>query len=141
MEPHAVEPQLSNGLLQRFAGETAGVTEAMAVSSDGLLIAASRAAADSDTDRMSAIVSGMTSLANAAAETYQYGAPTKVIVDMPGGFLVIAAIGVGAVLAIAASGAADLGTIAYEMTVFANRARTVLTPQLIVELKNSVHAV
>jgi hypothetical protein len=32
----------------------------------------------------------------------------------------------------------SLGTIAYEMAMFANRAGTVLTPQLIEELKNTV---
>ena len=33
---------------------------------------------------------------------------------------------------------ASLGTIAYEMAMFANRASAVLNPQLIEELKNTV---
>ena len=33
---------------------------------------------------------------------------------------------------------AKLGNIAYEMTLFANRAGAALTPQLVLELKNSV---
>jgi uncharacterized protein len=39
---------------------------------------------------------------------------------------------------VVASKTAHLGNIAYEMTLFANRAGTVLTPYLINELKNSV---
>lgn len=35
---------------------------------------------------------------------------------------------------------AKLGNIAYEMTVFANRAGSALSPQLVLELKNTVGA-
>jgi hypothetical protein len=35
---------------------------------------------------------------------------------------------------------ANLSTLAYEMTLFANRAGAALTPRLIVELKNAVES-
>lgn len=53
-------------LLNRFATETAGVVDAIAVSSDGLLIAVSELREHADSERLAAIVSGITSLAHAA---------------------------------------------------------------------------
>jgi predicted regulator of Ras-like GTPase activity (Roadblock/LC7/MglB family) len=126
-----------NWLLSQFAAETGGVTQALAVSADGLPIAVSPSATQADIDRLAAIVSGMTGLAYAASDTVGFGPPAKVIVDMPGGYLVIAAIGVGAVFGIIAEQTADVGTVAFEMTVFADQARAVLTPQLISELRTS----
>lgn len=41
-------------------------------------------------------------------------------------------------LGVVASKEAKLGNIAYEMTLFANRAGAALTPQLVMELKNNV---
>ena len=125
-------------LLNRFATETAGVVDAIAVSSDGLLIAVSRPQDPGSSERLAAVVSGMTSLASGAAGNYGLGALNKVIIDMEGGYLLIARIGSGAVLGAVTTADAKLANVAYEMTLFANRVGTVLSPQLIVELKNTV---
>lgn len=125
-------------LLNRFATETAGVVDAIAVSSDGLLIAVSQLRDHSDSERLAAIVSGMTSLAAGAAGNYGLGALNKVIIDMEDGHILVSAIGSGAVLGVVTSKEAKLGNIAYEMTVFANRAGSALSPQLVLELKNTV---
>jgi predicted regulator of Ras-like GTPase activity (Roadblock/LC7/MglB family) len=125
-------------LLSRFASETAGVVDAIAVSSDGLLIAVSQLRDSSDSERLAAIVSGMTSLAAAVAGNYGLGGLNKVIVDLEEGHVLISAIGSSAVLGVVTSKEAKLGNIAYEMTVFANRAGAALSPQLVLELKNNV---
>jgi predicted regulator of Ras-like GTPase activity (Roadblock/LC7/MglB family) len=125
-------------LLSRFATETAGVVDAIAVSSDGLLIAVSQLRDSSDSERLAAIVSGMTSLAAGVAGNYGLGGLNKVIIDLEEGHVLISAIGSGAVLGVVTSKEAKLGNIAYEMTLFANRAGAVLSPQLVLELKNSV---
>ena len=127
-----------NWLLNRFATETAGVVDAIAVSSDGLLIAVSRLRDHADSERLAAIVSGITSLAAGASGNYGLGALNKVIVDLEDGHILVSAIGSGAVLGVVTSKEAKLGNIAYEMTVFANRAGAALSPQLVLELKNSV---
>ncbi|WP_407916404.1 roadblock/LC7 domain-containing protein [Kitasatospora sp. NE20-6] len=129
-----------NWLLGRFAQQTAGVRDAIAVSSDGLMIAICRPGERAEADRLSAIVAGMTSLAHGAAGGYGLGSLNKVIVDMADGYLLISAIGSGSVLGVIASKEANLGNVAYEMTLFANRAGAVLTPQLIHELKTHVQA-
>jgi hypothetical protein len=89
-------------------------------------------------DRLAAITSGITSLAGGAARAYQLGGLNKVIVDMAHGYLLVSAISSGSVLGVIAAKTANLGNIAYEMTLFATRAGAALTPQLINELKNSL---
>lgn len=127
-------------LLNRFATETAGVIDAIAVSSDGLLIAVSRLRDQADSERLAAIVSGIISLAAGASGSYSLGGLNKVIIDLEGGHLLVSAIGSGAVLGVVASKEAKLGNIAYEMTLFANRAGAALSPQLLLELKKGVGA-
>jgi len=134
----SAEAQNFNWLLGRFASETAGVIEAIAVSSDGLLMGMSAGQDRAGADRLGAIVSGITSLAGGAARCYQLGTLNKVIVDMAHGYLLVSAISPGSVLGVIASKSANLGNVAYEMTLFANRAGAALTPQLINELKNSL---
>jgi predicted regulator of Ras-like GTPase activity (Roadblock/LC7/MglB family) len=124
-------------LLDRFATQTAGVVNAIAVSSDGLLIAVSQLREQADSERLAAIVSGITSLAAGASGNYGLGGLNKVVIDLDGGHVLVSAIGCGAVLGVVTSKEAKLGNIAYEMTLFANRAGAALTPQLVLELKKA----
>lgn len=125
-------------LLNRFADETAGVVDAIAVSSDGLLIAVSQKREHADSERLAAIVSGITSLAAGASGNYGLGGLNKVIIDLEGGHVLVSAIGSGAVLGVVTGKEAKLGNVAYEMTLFANRAGAALSPQIVLELKNNV---
>ena len=127
-------------MVSRFAADTAGVADAIAVSSDGLLIAVSRPEDRASSERLAAIVSGLTSLAAGAAGHYGLGPLRKVIIDMEDGHLLVSAIGNGSVLGVITSRDAKLGNVAYEMTLFGNRVGAVLNPQLIMELKNNVTA-
>ncbi len=134
------EAKTFNWLLESFTTNTAGVSEAVAVSSDGLLIAMSSIKDRANAERLAAVVSGMTSLAGGAASWYALGSLNRVIIDMSDGYLLITAISAGSVLGVIADRTANLGTVAYEMTLFATRAGAALTPTLIAELKNSVQA-
>lgn len=133
----SAEARNFNWLLDRFAADTAGVSEAIAVSSDGLLIATAAGSIRADADRFAAITSAITSLAAGASRFHNLGATNKIIIDFEHGYLLVASISAGSALGVLASKSADLGTVAYEMAVFTNRAGRVLTPQLIDELKNS----
>jgi len=132
------EAKTFNWLLDSFTSGTAGVLEAIAVSSDGLLIAMSAIKDRANAERLAAVVSGLTSLAGGAANWYELGAINRVIIDMAEGYLLVTAISSGSVLGVIADRSANLSTLAYEMTLFANRAATALTPKLIIELQNSV---
>ncbi|MFF3891146.1 roadblock/LC7 domain-containing protein [Streptomyces sp. NPDC001914] len=127
-----------NWLLNRFATETAGVVDVIGVSSDGLLIAVSQLRGQADSERLAAIVSGITSLAMGASGNYGLGSLNKVIIDLEEGHVLVSSLGAGAVLGVVTSKEAKLGNIAYEMTLFANRAGAVLSPQLVMELKRTV---
>ncbi|MET7426476.1 roadblock/LC7 domain-containing protein [Dactylosporangium sp. NPDC049525] len=136
--PMSTEVQTFNWLLDSFTSGTAGVVEAIAVSSDGLLMATSASKERANAERLAAVVSGMTSLASGASAWYTLGGLNRVIVDMVDGYLLITSISAGSVLGVIATRSANLSTVAYEMTLFASRAGAALTPQLIAELKNAV---
>ncbi len=136
----STEAQQFNWLVARFATETAGVREAIAVSSDGLLIAMSSSLTRADADRLAAITSAITSLANGASRVYDLGTTNKVIIDLDRGYLLVCSISTGSALGVLASRDANLGNLAYDMAIFANRAAGVLTPQLIDELKTTLRA-
>ncbi len=134
----STEAQRLTWLLRRLATETAGVIEAIAVSSDGLLIAASATLERADADRLAAITSAINSLAAGASRVYDLGPSNKVIIDLERGYLLVSTMSIGSSLGVLATKEANLGVLAYEMAMFANRAGDVLTPQLIEELKISV---
>lgn len=127
-----------NWLVNRFANNTAGVIAAIAVSADGLLMALSSDLPQQDADRLAAISSAVLGLANGVSDSYPMGAPDKIIIEMQQGYLLVCTISIGCSLGVLATKQAGLGAIAYEMAVFANRASSVLNPQLIEELKNTV---
>jgi predicted regulator of Ras-like GTPase activity (Roadblock/LC7/MglB family) len=134
----STEAQNFNWLVSRFAQGTAGAIAAIAVSADGLLIAMSQDLARHNADRLAAIASAMLGLANGVSDAHPLGEPDKIIIELERGYLLVCTISVGCALGVLASKQASLGTIAYEMAMFANRASSVLNPALIEELKNSV---
>ncbi|HWS36704.1 MAG TPA: roadblock/LC7 domain-containing protein [Actinoplanes sp.] len=136
----SAEAKTFNWLLTSFATRTSGVEEVVVVSSDGLLMARSSKRDRSDSDRLAAVVSGMTSLSAGASEWYRLGALNRVVVDITDGYLVIVSISRGSMLGVIASRSANLSTVAYEMTLFATRAGVSLTPGLIAELKSAVRS-
>ena len=127
-----------NWLVNRFAQSTAGVIAAIAVSADGLLMALSADLQQQDADRLAAISSAVLGLANGVSDSYPLGAPDKIIIELQEGYFVVCTISIGCSLGVLATKQAGLGAVAYEMAVFANRASSVLNPQLIEELKNTV---
>ena len=125
-------------LLGNFVKSVPGVQHTLVVSADGLLMAMSAIKDRPNAERLAAVVSGLTSLAGGAASWYALGSLNRVIIDMADGYLLVTAISAGSVLGVIADRSANLGTLAYEMTLFATRAGGALTPRLIAELKNAV---
>jgi predicted regulator of Ras-like GTPase activity (Roadblock/LC7/MglB family) len=138
MQQLSPEARQFNWLLSEFAKDAPGVVDAIAVSSDGLLIAMSNTLERADADRLAAITSAIVSLAGGAARVYDLGAPIKIVIDLERGFILVCAISVGSALGVLATKSTNLGALAYEMAMFANRAGSVLTPSLIDELKTTV---
>jgi predicted regulator of Ras-like GTPase activity (Roadblock/LC7/MglB family) len=134
------EAQTFNWLLESFTTSTAGVVEAVAVSADGLLMAMSGNRDRANAERLAAVVSGVISLSGGAAHWYSLGPLNRVIMDMANGYVLMTAISSGSVLGVVADRTANVGAVAYEMTLFAGRAGGVLSPRLIIELKNAVQS-
>lgn len=127
-ESTATEPSLS-WLVSAFTQEVPGVTHAVLVSADGLLVAASEGLPRDRADQMSALTSGLSSLAVGAAHLFTAGRVVQSVIEMEGGFMLLMSVGDGSHLAVLASPKCDIGLVGYEMTLLVDRVgRMVETP-------------
>ena len=115
-------------LLDDFVRSTAGARHALVVSADGLRLATSRGIDEALGDQLAAVTSGLLSLAQGVATSFQAGLVRQTIVEMAGGYLFVTSIGEGSMLAVLAERSSDMGMIGYEMTLLASRVGHMLTP-------------
>jgi predicted regulator of Ras-like GTPase activity (Roadblock/LC7/MglB family) len=101
--------------------------QAVVLSADGLLMAASRGLEREDAEHLSAVASGFQSLARGAGRRFGGGAVRQTIIEMESAFLFVTAAGQGACLAVLAAEEADVGLIAYEMAMLVTRVGQYLT--------------
>lgn len=134
------EARTFNWLLNGFVERTTGVTDAVTVSSDGLLMAMSSSLARASAEQLAAIISGMVSLGNGAASCFGFDGLEQVIVTMRRGFLFVSSISDGSCLGVVATKGCDIGLVGYQTTLLVERAGTVLTPALVAELKQEMLA-
>jgi predicted regulator of Ras-like GTPase activity (Roadblock/LC7/MglB family) len=127
-----------NWLLNSFVERTTGVTDAVAVSSDGLLMAMSSNLDRPGAEQLSAIISGFVSLGQSTSRCFSFAGLNQVIVSMNGGYLFVSSVSDGSCLGVVAGRNCDIGLIGYQMTLLVERAGTVLTPALVTELKETV---
>ena len=132
---HSSDTQTFNWLLANFVRNTDGVRDAVAVSSDGLLIAVSEGLGRTDADHLSAVVSGLASLARSASRRYDFDGMKLLMIEMRRGFLLVSAVSDGSCVGVLADSTAELGLVGYEMAVLADRAGDLLTPALIADLR------
>jgi predicted regulator of Ras-like GTPase activity (Roadblock/LC7/MglB family) len=130
-----------NWLMANFVRSTPGVDQAVAVSSDGLLIALSAHIDRASADKLAAIITGMRALAHGAANELGKGQVLQVLVEMANAYLFVVAISGGSTMGVVAARSCDLGLVGYEITLLVDRVGPQLTPALISELKNSLVAV
>ena len=125
-----------NWLVARFVEQVAAVRQAVVVSSDGLPLAVSANVERETTERLAAVASGMIGLAYGSAGRFGAGAVSNVIIEMENGWMFVTGIRDGSLMCVVTTKEADVGTIAYEIAMFAERAGDVLTPELRDELKS-----
>ncbi len=116
-------------LLTSFVRRVPDVVHALAVSVDGLTIAASDQLPTDDSDQLSAITSGLASLTLGAANCLTTGPVRQTVVDMEGGVLLILAIGDRAHLTVLGAPGCDLGQVGYEAALLAHRVSSALEPE------------
>lgn len=125
-------------LLESFVEQTAGVTDALAVSSDGLLMAMSSSLDRPSAEQVAAIVSGLVSLGKGAAGCFGFEGLDQMVVAMRRGILLVASISDGSCIGVVARKGCDIGLVGYQTTLLVERAGTVLTPDLVAELKQEM---
>lgn len=116
-------------LLDPLCAEVRGVTHAVVVSTDGLLIARSSDLTKDHADSLSAITSGLASLTFSAANLMSAGPVEQNVTEMRDGFLVVMAIDNRSLLIVLAAKDADMGQVAYEMATLINRVGAAVTPE------------
>jgi predicted regulator of Ras-like GTPase activity (Roadblock/LC7/MglB family) len=119
-----------NWLITAFADSVPSVAHALVVSSDGLPLAFSDGLPPDRADQLAAVTSGLTSLMQGAARIFNGGPVAQTVVEMERGLLMVMSVRDGSALAVLAANDCDLGLLAYEMALLAERAGTVLTPEM-----------
>ena len=121
-------------LVSRFAREVSGLSHAVLVSADGLLMAASEHMPGERADQLAAVTSGLASLSQGAAQLFDGGHVLQSVVEMENGYLLLMRVGDGSSLATLAAHNCDIGQIGYEMAILVERVGSVVqasrrTPQ------------
>jgi predicted regulator of Ras-like GTPase activity (Roadblock/LC7/MglB family) len=129
-----------NWLLNAFVREAGGVSDAITVSTDGLLMAHSDTLDAEGAHQAAAIVSALVSLGHSAQRCLGFEQLEQVIVAMDGGFLYLTAMGEAGCLGAITESSFDMDNIGYQMGTFVKRATRLLSPELIHDLKSSVGA-
>lgn len=125
-------------MLRSFVEQTAGVDGAVAVSSDGLLMAMSSTLSREDAEPVAAIISGLVSLGRGAAGHLGFEGLERMVVGMRRGVLLVASVSDGSAMGVIARAGCDIGAVGYQMTLLVERAGSLLTPALVAELRQEV---
>jgi uncharacterized protein len=118
-----------NWLISAFADRVPSVAHALVVSSDGLPLAFSHGLPPERVDQLAAVASGFTSLVEGAARIFRGGAVNQTVVEMRQGLLIVMSVTGGSTLAVLATSDCDMGLVAYEMALLADRTWRALTPE------------
>jgi uncharacterized protein len=114
-------------LLDDLVDRVAEVKQAVVLSADGLLIAASRGLSREDAEHLAAVASGFQSLARGAGRQFRGGSVRQTIIEMDTMFLFVTAARQRANLAVIGSEDSDVGLVAYEMAMLVTRVGQYLT--------------
>ncbi len=134
----SAEARNLNWLVSNFVDGVPGVSDAVVVSSDGLLVAMSDGVDRVDADRLSAVAAGLQSIARGAASPLKGGPLHEVIVEYDNAILFVMSISQTSALAVTAARPCDVGLVGYEMAVLVERCAAALTPALVAELQTSL---
>jgi predicted regulator of Ras-like GTPase activity (Roadblock/LC7/MglB family) len=108
-------------LLDDLTGRVEFIRHALVLSNDGLVTGASSGLAREDAEHLAAVSSGLHSLARGSGRHFQAGQARQTMVEFDDALLFVTAAGEGSRLCVLSSAEADVGQIAYEMTLLVNR--------------------
>jgi predicted regulator of Ras-like GTPase activity (Roadblock/LC7/MglB family) len=108
-------------LLDNLVNQVENVGQALILSRDGLVVAASRGMTPEDSEHLSALAAGLQSLARGAGRHFGAGQVRQTIIEMDSAFLFLMAAGRGTCLAVLTAANPNVGLIAYEMAMLVRR--------------------
>ncbi|ROO87927.1 putative regulator of Ras-like GTPase activity (Roadblock/LC7/MglB family) [Actinocorallia herbida] len=110
-----------NWLLNDLTQRVDEIRSALVLSSDGLPLARSADLSAESAERLSATASAFQSLARGVGQDYGGGAVLQTVIEMESAFFFVTAAGRGACFAVLADADADVGLVAFEMTLMVKR--------------------
>ncbi|MEU8825578.1 roadblock/LC7 domain-containing protein [Streptomyces sp. NPDC048636] len=115
---------LSKGLdwlLDDLTERIAQIQHALVLSNDGLVTGVSATLERQDAEHLAAVASGLHSLAKGSGTHFRTGRVRQTMVEFDEGVLFVTAAGDGSCLCVLTGPEADVGQVAYEMTLLVNR--------------------
>ncbi|QES39933.1 MULTISPECIES: roadblock/LC7 domain-containing protein [Streptomyces] len=97
------------------------VRHALVLSNDGLVTAASSDLKREDAEHLAAVSSGLHSLAKGSGRHFHAGNVRQTMIEFDDAVLFVTAAGDGSCLCVLSTAEADIGQVAYEMTLLVNR--------------------
>ncbi|MFK4066996.1 roadblock/LC7 domain-containing protein [Streptomyces sp. NPDC029674] len=97
------------------------VRHALVLSNDGLVTGASTDLKREDAEHLAAVSSGLHSLAKGSGHHFHAGNVRQTMIEFDDAVLFVTAAGDGSCLCVLSSAEADIGQVAYEMTLLVNR--------------------
>lgn len=122
------DPSELGWLLDNFTARTPDVSHALAISTDGLVLAHTRGLPRDRADQLAAIGGGLVALLAGAARFFEAGPVVSNVTQLDGGFMFCMAFSDGGSLLVLAAPSADVGKVSYEMSELANRIGDALEP-------------
>jgi predicted regulator of Ras-like GTPase activity (Roadblock/LC7/MglB family) len=116
----ALEKEL-DWLLDDLTKRVAHIRHALVLSSDGLVTAVSSGLVREDAEHLAAVASGLHSLARGAGHHFRVGGARQTMVEFDDALLFVTAAGEGSCLCVLSTAEADVGHVAYEMTLMVQR--------------------
>jgi uncharacterized protein len=107
--------------VSNFVRDVPGVSHAILVSADGLLMASSSHLPPDRADQLAAVTSGLASLSTGAARLFEAGDVRQSIVEMDGGYLLLMGVVNGSYLAALASISCDVAQVGYQMALLVDK--------------------
>ncbi|MEU3216757.1 roadblock/LC7 domain-containing protein [Streptomyces sp. NPDC006971] len=108
-------------LLDDLTNRIGHIRHALVLSNDGLVTGASTGLTREDAEHLAAVSSGLHSLARGSGRHFRAGRARQTMVEFDEALLFVTAAGEGSCLCVLSAADADVGQVAYEMTLLVNR--------------------
>ncbi|MFI8966121.1 roadblock/LC7 domain-containing protein [Streptomyces sp. NPDC053493] len=108
-------------LLDDLTRRVDAIRHALVLSNDGLVTGASSGLEREDAEHLAAVSSGLHSLARGSGRHFKAGRARQTMVEFDDALMFVTAAGEGSCLCVLSAAEADVGQVAYEMTLLVNR--------------------